>query len=257
MRVHIHIVLGIVLLSVFSFATRGHDCVLKVGVRETFPKIAVDDSSGDLGRNAAGRGFISTAKNVKTERVYKGVPLLGYLYFENLPEGDYQITVRKPGFITTIQSHKFSCTYASDGFDFVAIEVHPGNSNRPVVIKEMRLDRLKEVGSSDSGSNTDRIEQPIVRAAKTMSGGVLNSKASSLPMPPYPPAARAAQISGAVSVLVIVDEEGKVTFAKATSGHALLVPASEAAARVARFPPALLDGFPVRVTGIIIYKFVP
>ena len=46
---------------------------------------------------------------------------------------------------------------------------------------------------------------------KQISGGVLNGKATSLPKPPYPPAARAVRASGAVSVQVLIDENGNCT----------------------------------------------
>lgn len=60
----------------------------------------------------------------------------------------------------------------------------------------------------------------------------------SSPAPPYPPAAVAALASGEVKVDVVIDKEGVVTRARATSGHPLLRPASEASARYWRFAPA-------------------
>lgn len=92
---------------------------------------------------------------------------------------------------------------------------------------------------------------------KTISGGVLNGKATSLPKPPYPPAARAVRASGAVSVQVLISETGSVVSANAVSGHPLLRPAAVAAARGARFSPTLLSGQPVKVSGVITYNFVP
>jgi len=92
---------------------------------------------------------------------------------------------------------------------------------------------------------------------KTISGGVLNGRAISLPKPPYPPAARAVRASGAVSVQVLIDESGRVVSANAASGHPLLRGAAEAAARGARFSPTLLSGQAVKVSGIITYNFVP
>jgi len=158
-------------------------------------------------------------------------------------------------------------------------------------IKEMRLDRLTMRGSTDSdtgaqvdpsmartvtsggtgglstGSGTETsgseaAPPPPPPAAKkeppkTISGGVLNGKAVSLPKPPYPPAARAVRASGAVSVQVLIDESGRVVSASAASGHPLLQAAAVAAARQARFSPTLLSGQPVKVSGIITYNFVP
>ena len=56
--------------------------------------------------------------------------------------------------------------------------------------------------------------------------------------------------------LMFRDETGKVVSASAVSGHPLLRPAAEQAARQARFTPTLLSGEPVRVTGLLTYNFV-
>ena len=92
---------------------------------------------------------------------------------------------------------------------------------------------------------------------KTVSGGVLNGKATSLPKPAYPPAAKAVRASGAVSVQVLISESGSVISASAVSGHPLLRAAAVSAARGARFSPTLLSGQPVKVSGVITYNFVP
>lgn len=91
---------------------------------------------------------------------------------------------------------------------------------------------------------------------KQISGGVLNGKATSLPKPPYPPAARAVRASGSVSVQVLVDENGNVVSASAISGHPLLRPAATQAARNAKFTPTKLAGQLVKVSGVITYNFV-
>ena len=88
-----------------------------------------------------------------------------------------------------------------------------------------------------------------------VSGGVLNGKAVSLPKPSYPPTAKAVRAGGDVNVQVMIDERGNVVSANAVSGHALLRQVSEQAARSAKFSPTLLGGQPVKVTGIIVYKF--
>jgi len=92
---------------------------------------------------------------------------------------------------------------------------------------------------------------------KQISGGVLNGKATSLPKPPYPPAARAVRAAGAVSVQVLIDESGSVVSASAVSGHPLLRAAAVQAARGARFSPTMLSGQAVKVSGVITYNFVP
>lgn len=92
---------------------------------------------------------------------------------------------------------------------------------------------------------------------KTVSGGVVNSKATNLVKPTYPQAARAVRASGAVNVQVTISESGSVISASAVSGHPLLRQAAESAARSSKFSPTLLSGQPVKVTGVIVYNFVP
>ncbi len=91
---------------------------------------------------------------------------------------------------------------------------------------------------------------------KSISGGVLNGKATSLPMPVYPAAARAVNASGAVNVKVEINEQGNVISATAVSGHPLLRKAAEQVAVEAKFNPILLSGQPVSVSGVLIYNFV-
>ncbi len=88
-----------------------------------------------------------------------------------------------------------------------------------------------------------------------VSGGVVNGQATSLPKPKYPPTAKAVNASGNVNVQVTIDETGNVISAKAIDGHLLLRPAAEKAAWSAKFNPTLLTGQPVKVTGVIVYKF--
>lgn len=85
---------------------------------------------------------------------------------------------------------------------------------------------------------------------------VLNSQALSLPPPSYPPIARQTRTQGTVIVQVLIDEEGKVIQAKATTGHVLLVPAAQTAALRARFSPTVLGDQKVKVQGVITYNFV-
>lgn len=94
-------------------------------------------------------------------------------------------------------------------------------------------------------------------AGNVIAGGVLNGKATDLPKPVYPPAARAVRASGAVNVQVIVDENGNVISANAVSGHPLLRQSAVQAARSAKFTPTILGGKAVKISGVIVYNFVP
>jgi TonB family protein len=92
---------------------------------------------------------------------------------------------------------------------------------------------------------------------KIIKTGVINGKALRLVQPDYPPAARAIRATGAVMVEVTLDEQGKVISATAISGHPLLKAAAVEAARKSKFAPVMLDGVPVRVSGVIVYNFAP
>lgn len=89
----------------------------------------------------------------------------------------------------------------------------------------------------------------------TVSLGVINGKATSMPKPSYPAPAIAVGAKGSVQVQVLIDETGSVVSAKAVSGHPLLRDAAERAARNARFTPTLLSKVPVKVNGLIVYNF--
>jgi len=90
---------------------------------------------------------------------------------------------------------------------------------------------------------------------KPVSGGVLNGTALQLPAPVYPDAAKRMRTSGVVEVNVVLDENGKVVSATATSGPTILRDAAVLAALKARFSPTKLSGQPVKVSGVINYKF--
>jgi TonB family protein len=109
--------------------------------------------------------------------------------------------------------------------------------------------------SDKSKSNSNSFAEST--NAPPISGGVLNAKATSLPKPAYPAAAKTVKASGTVVVSVTVDENGRVISASATSGHPLLRASAEAAARNARFNPTIIGGKYVKVTGTITYQFLP
>ncbi len=95
---------------------------------------------------------------------------------------------------------------------------------------------------------------PVPRTT-VVSGGVSAGAAISRVEPAYPPAARAVRASGAVSVQIVIDEQGSVIQANAVSGHPLLRPAAVAAIRRWRFQPTTLSGQPVRASCVITVNF--
>jgi len=121
------------------------------------------------------------------------------------------------------------------------------------------------VGPNGPGlaNNPTRTEDPgtenpppaEIKRPATQSLGVINGKATYLPVPAYPAPATALNLQGKVDVQVTIDETGKVISARAASGHPLLRPAAEKAAWNARFTPTKLSNVPVKVTGVIVYNF--
>ena len=101
------------------------------------------------------------------------------------------------------------------------------------------------------------VPQPTPVASKIVKvSEILNSRAISLPKPPYPQMAKQIRVQGTVTVQVLIDEAGRVLSAKAMSGHPLLVPDSQRAAMQARFSPTTIGGVAVKVSGVITYNFV-
>jgi len=148
----------------------------------------------------------------------------------------------------------------------------PTHKTSPSLPGEMpnATDKLSGLGSVEltSGSTDSNVEATTVNiesepppppaprpVLKPVSGGVLNGIALSLPSPMYPENARRLRTAGIVTVEVVVDETGKVISAVATSGPALLKDVAVQAALRARFSPTKLSGQPVKVSGLINYKF--
>lgn len=90
-----------------------------------------------------------------------------------------------------------------------------------------------------------------------IAAGVLNGRALKLVKPAFPPEARSSRASGTVEVRIVFDEQGKVIWVRAISGHPLLQKVCEDAAWQSTFPPTKLSGQFVKVSGILVYNFVP
>ena len=212
------------------------------------------------GSEVVQKGVTASAISKTTGRIYRSTFRQGLPFFASLPEAEYKVTIKKVGFKRTVDIVKLDCDEAENGTVTSYFSIWRGSSNQSVdltikKVKEMRLDRMTMLGSSDSDSPPP---PPVWKVPpRTISGEVLNGKAISLPVPAYPPAAKAVRAGGSVSIQVLIDESGNVVAASAVSGHPLLRSASEAAARGARFSPTLLEGRPVKVSGVITYNFVP
>lgn len=223
-------------------------------------------------------GATATAFNQETKKSYKSVLQDEMPFFENLPEGEYRVTVTKPGYHRSADDFTLYCTENAD--NNWSIELYKGNSqmivklyNRPKPV--LRRDSAKFVigdsnivqGRTDVNTSVAEEDEPGLvpppppkptprPVPKVIAGGVVNGKAISLVKPEYPAAARAVRAEGAVNVQVTIDEAGNVISASAVSGHPLLRAAAVQAARASKFSPTRLAGQPVKVSGVIVYNFV-
>jgi TonB family protein len=84
---------------------------------------------------------------------------------------------------------------------------------------------------------------------------VLEATAIKKVQPLYPTEAKAAGVSGQVKIQILVSEKGSVLDAKTVEGHPLLRGPALDAARMWVFKPTELDGVPVKVQGILLFKF--
>jgi periplasmic protein TonB len=96
-----------------------------------------------------------------------------------------------------------------------------------------------------------QVQQQPMRLSST----VLTGKAIERKSPTYPAIAKQTRLQGSVTVEVMISPEGRVESARALGGHPLFVSAAVEAARGWRFQPTILNGVPVRVTGVITFNF--
>jgi TonB family protein len=99
-------------------------------------------------------------------------------------------------------------------------------------------------------------EYPVVER-EPVSAGALDAKAERKPQPAYPDAARAAGITGSVTVRVLVNGDGAVEKAEAITGHPLLRPAAEDAALHTYLSQTIAEGRPAKATGTLTFAFPP
>lgn len=102
--------------------------------------------------------------------------------------------------------------------------------------------------------NGKTIENKNPKRFAIIEKGIVNNLAKSLPKPKFP--FGGINAFGTVEVKVLIDMNGKVLLAKAISGHPLLKPFAESAAREAKFGSAIIDGGePIYVEASLFYKF--
>jgi TonB family protein len=262
-------------LSIFGFAflfastvfAQAESCALKIDVTQNDGETKIT-------------GVTATAINSATKRVYKSVLKGGMPYFAKLPEGEYRITATRAGYMRSADDFNHFCLVDEVSVNF---ELYKGSSAKTVRLYNRTSDLkapptrqnpeisvLKGEVNKESpppnnegagvGDELPPVPKPTPKSKplpKVISGGILNGKATNLVKPEYPAAARTVRAGGAVNIQVTIDEEGNVISAAAASGDPLLRAAALKAARESKFSPTFLSGRPVKVTGVIVYNFVP
>ena len=84
----------------------------------------------------------------------------------------------------------------------------------------------------------------------------LCGRALSMPKPAYPEEAKSKRAFGVVRVDVVSDEQGRVIWANAVSGPAVLRSVSMKAACRSRYSPTLISGRAIKTESSIQYSFV-
>jgi TonB family protein len=105
--------------------------------------------------------------------------------------------------------------------------------------------------SAEAKASKKVVNLPVLRISEQ----VLRKAAIDLPQPQYPADAELARASGPVQVELIIDQNGVVTTARATSGNPALFDAATSAASKARFLMSAFSDHPTNVYGVLTYNF--
>ncbi len=105
--------------------------------------------------------------------------------------------------------------------------------------------------STEANASKEDVKLPILRISEE----VLRKAAIVLPEPQYPEDAELARASGPVQVEMIIDQNGVVTAARATSGNPMLFDAATSAARQARFLMSAFSDRPTSAYSVLTYNF--
>ena len=105
--------------------------------------------------------------------------------------------------------------------------------------------------SPEATAIKEEVRLPVLRISEE----VLRKAAIALPEPQYPVNAELARASGPVQVELIIDQNGVVTTARATSGNPMLFDAATAAASKARFLMSAFSDRPTSAYSVLTYNF--
>lgn len=195
------------------------------------------------------KGVTASLQNIKSHSKIKNTLHNEMPYFVNVEKGTYQATISMKGYKVTTKEIELTCEFANEQ-NFVSENMFlwKGSSNETVKMFGTSFTIGSKDGESQAASlNVSKVDKPEL----------VHGKSAYIPQPIYPAAARAVRASGSVRVGITIDELGNIESAKALDGHPLLRAAAEKAARESKFESTRLQGIPVKITGILVYNFIP
>jgi TonB family protein len=185
------------------------------------------------------------------------------LSFNSLNSGIYQVELNQTGYKKKIKKFLVDCGLVDETNSvFENIQLWKGDSKEVIKLDSTEIDKSLGVLEGSDSSNTTR-EVSVAKSRsiigssdnKIINGKIVNGQAINLVRPVYPPAAKAVRATGTVNVQITIDEDGNVIRAKALDGHVLLQGAAVKAIKQSKFSPTLLEEYPVKVTGVVVFNF--
>lgn len=132
----------------------------------------------------------------------------------------------------------------------------PAPTEPPVVLSKPSVEVAEKstptpATTADANATKEEIKLPVIGISEE----ILRKAAIDLPEPQYPADAELARAAGPVQVQLIIDQNGLVTTARATSGNPMLFDAATSAARKARFLMSAFSDHPTTAYGVLTYNF--
>ncbi|HUF05246.1 MAG TPA: energy transducer TonB [Aridibacter sp.] len=208
----------------------------------------IDNEAGEAVESPEVLLFTKDSRNV-----LKGEAVAGKIVFKELKDGEYGFLAINEGFKNSFFRIVLDCeSIGESGRKEVLLPLWKGEGNKTIVLEFAEgADhlQLKDLGlKKEDGS-----ESP--EAPTTISRGEVTSSAVKLFRPEYPDVARKMNVKGAVSVKVTIGFDGLIESAEAFDGPKLLRDAAVEAAKRSEFGPTYLMGVPIKIEGILIYRF--
>lgn len=251
------ILLGLIIFA-FNFSIYAKNtCSLKLEVFSTKTNSQINEADVKL-------------TSLESKETFKPVIKENDLYFNELKNGEYNLSVIKADHEKHNDNLIIMCELVPDNWifrEFITLRKYaPVTDNVTRALpKGVFILGDTDIPVDESSSSPLKIkpaESLTIQTCKRLdenqiSCRYINGLASDLTLPKFPSAARVLNAKGAVLVDSLVDKNGNVLSAKAVSGHPIFYKVCEDAAKASKFNKTTVNGKPVKVSGMILYNFVP